>query len=243
MKTKQDYLELLEKGSFFNNLIDFMMSKKPQDNRLVTPAQQKFACKETLEKEFSNILNSAQHGFELLRSRLKHTYPKLQQEIDALDKESLEQSLNSLENNSKIKEGLAGWQILGISRESVEKLHSEAVALYTEKHFDDASDAFEFLITLNHWDPRCWIGYGLSQQFSPKHNLNRALDAYFIAIGLDVTNPYPYIYYAEGLAELGETKPAIEYLDLALKYAGQSNEYTNLKPLIENIKTKMKIKK
>ena len=244
MKTEKEYLKLFEE-QIPDSLIELLMSYKAQnpEKQLLSLDQQKFACKETLKAEIFHFFESVKRGFNLLRSRLQNTYPKLQSELDMIDKEALEHLLLTNGYLPKIEEGLVGWQILGISRESMERLRSEAVEIYAQHHLDDATDAFSCLIALNHWDPRCWTGYGLSQQFSSKHDLQRAMDAYFIAIELDATNPYPYLYFAEGLGELGDPNGAIAYLDLALQQVEQSSEYADLKPLIENIKSKLKIKK
>jgi hypothetical protein len=95
-----------------------------------------------------------------------------------------------------------------------------------------------FLIGLDHWEQRFWIGYGLAQQFS--QNINGSLIAYTIAIALDVANPYPYVYYAEAMVELEEPDVALEYLALAQQQTGrQPAQFANLHLHIQQMKNKI----
>lgn len=158
-----------------------------------------------LEVKVHDLKDSIERGWVLLKNHHE------------IDKEKIEALLATDQFGQKLKEGLATWQTIGLSESFISSCHQEAIRLYKERRFEDARDAFLFLTALNHWEPKVWIGYGLSMRHC--HNLQLAMLAFAFAIGLDETNPYPYIYYAEVLMELKEMKLAREYLEKAEKRA------------------------
>ncbi len=243
MKITKENFDVFEK-LICDMFVDQLMSKiKISDRNLLSIDQQTLAYKEIVKAEMQHYIKSVQHGLLILKEKFSIKYPNQQNELERIDKPFVEELLlNSDKLLSEINQGLVFWQIFGLSKEYMEKLHGEAVELYTNHQFDEASDAFLGLLTLNHWDQRCWIGYGLSEQYSPRNNIERALDAFYIAIGLDDTNPYPYLYFAEGLIEKSDYKDAMKYLDLALKNGAGSDELVKLKPLIEKIKADIRNK-
>lgn len=198
-----------------------LIREHPVTLTLSTVEQQREAIKEEIKGEVHGYVLSIKHGSELLTERLD---PNLRGEfIKMVMPENLTQ---------KIEEGLSLWQIFGLSQEFMDCVHREAVKLYTEHHLEDARDAFLFLIALSHWDQRFWIGYGLSEQFSPHGDINKAVLVFKLAIALDGTNPYPYVYYADAMVQMKEPKVAHEYYALALQQIGQQQQFANLKEYV-----------
>ena len=227
-------------GDFFANIMMKVRAQHPEKKPLVSEEQQRAAFKQQVKEQIHDYESAIVRGWELLLGKLRERNPKLLEGVKSLDKDKFTELItsNPEEAAKKINEGVPVWQLVGLSQEFIDALHHEAVELYTKGQFDQASDAFLTLIVLNNWDQRCWLGYGLSEQFGPKKNIHGALDVYSMAIGLDKTNPYPYIYYAEGLAELGDAKVAKEYLDLALEQAQKSDTYAGLIQQIKELKAK-----
>ena len=229
----------LQEDTLCELLTDLISSLKvsPQQKMLLlSPEQERSALKEQIKNHFEEYLKSMGHGLQILMQRLQEKKSIYLDELKSLD---LDSDLNSITQKVK-NDGLAGWQILGLNHKLVDELHHEAVELYMNGNFEDASDAFLCLILLNHLDQRCWLGYGLSEKFSHKKNLNGALDIFSLAICIDETNPYPYIYCGEILAEQGNVKEAVGYLDLALKFAHQKEEHAEVISQIEVIKKNIK---
>ena len=96
--------------------------------------------------------------------------------------------------------------LLEESAEMRPKLYEIAKNLLNEMRWQEAADAFYFLILLGPDTATFWLGLGISEQ--ERQNLEEAMLAYAQAIHLDSALPFPYLYIAECQLALGDDEGA-----------------------------------
>ncbi len=124
-------------------------------------------------------------------------------------------------------EGKTAQEILGFSDQAMGKFYRAAYHLFEHKRYQDAANAFLFLVTLNAFNHDYWLGLGMATQMSG--DFESAVDAYEMAAITDVHNPIPYFYLAKCLFAMHDRDSALEALNLAMEYAGDQEEYSTLK--------------
>lgn len=127
----------------------------------------------------------------------------------------------------EMAEGKSPQQILGFSDETMAKFYRAAYHLFENRRYREAADAFLFLVTLNSHNHDYWLGLGMSTQLYG--DFEAAIDAYEMAAITDVESPVPYFYLAKCLFAIHDRESALQALDLALEYADERGEYTELK--------------
>ncbi|MBA3816801.1 MAG: SycD/LcrH family type III secretion system chaperone [Parachlamydiaceae bacterium] len=136
-----------------------------------------------------------------------------------------------LKNKALLKkefaEGKTAQQIMGFTDETMAKFYKAAYHLFENRHHSDAANAFLFLVTLNPYNHDYWLGLGMSTQMCGDYEA--AIDAYEMAAISDISSPVPYFYLAKCLFAMHDRESALQALDLALEYAGDSSEYEELK--------------
>lgn len=95
----------------------------------------------------------------------------------------------------------------------MEEIYAEAYGLYQREEYRAASNGFRFLIILNPYRPRYWIGLGACLQLLQRYE--KALQAYAIVTLLDSKNPAPHLYASEVYKLMGDEKEAAIALQLA----------------------------
>jgi type III secretion system low calcium response chaperone LcrH/SycD len=117
--------------------------------------------------------------------------------------------------------------IVEFSEETMAKFYGAAYRLFQDKRYQEASDAFLFLATLNphHYD--YWLGLGMATQLC--HDYEGAIDAYELAAIADIANPIPYFYLAKCLFAIHDRESALQALELAIETANDIEEYDELK--------------
>lgn len=131
-------------------------------------------------------------------------------------------------------EGKSAQEILEFSDETMGKFYQAAHGLLEQNRYEDATNAFIFLVTLNPLHPEYWMGLGAALHFT--HDYEAAIDAYEIAAIYDLENPIPYFYLAKCLFAIHDRTAAMQALDLAIEYAKDKQEHSTLRQ--EAIKAK-----
>lgn len=143
-----------------------------------------------------------------------------------------------LKDKKKLKkelaEGKTAQEILGFSDEVMAKFYRASYRLFENRHYSDAADAFLFLVTLNPYNHEYWLGLGMSTQLNGDYEL--AVDAYEMAAVCHLDSPIPYFYLAKCLFAIHDRESALQALDLAIEYSGDSLQFQELKEQAETAK-------
>lgn len=123
--------------------------------------------------------------------------------------------------------GKNAQQILEFSDDAMAKFYKAAYKLFENKKYQDAANAFLFLVTLNPYNHDYWLGLGMSTQM--QGDFESAIDAYEMAAMYEIENPVPYFYLAKCLFAMHDRESALQALDLALEYSEGKSEYSDLK--------------
>jgi len=100
-----------------------------------------------------------------------------------------------------------------IPDDEMEELYAEAYTLYADDEFKAASNGFRFLIILDPYQPRFWMGLGACLQLLQR--FEKALQAYAVVTLLDHTNPAPHLYAHDCYKAIGNEKEALIAIELA----------------------------
>ncbi len=127
----------------------------------------------------------------------------------------------------EIASGKSAQEIMGFKDETMAKFYQAAYRLFEHKKYTDSANAFFFLITLNPYNHDYWVGLGMSTQLNGDYET--AINAYEMAAMCNIESPIPYFYLAKCLFAIHDRESALQALDLALEYTGDSPEYKDLK--------------
>jgi type III secretion system low calcium response chaperone LcrH/SycD len=127
----------------------------------------------------------------------------------------------------ELAKGRTAQEILEFSDETMAKFYRAAYQLFEHRHYAEAANAFLFLVTLNAFNHDYWLGLGMATQMTG--DFEAAIDAYEMAAVCELDNPVPYFYLAKCLFAMHERDSALEALDLALEYASDNEEYSQLR--------------
>lgn len=126
----------------------------------------------------------------------------------------------------QIAKGKTAQEILGFSNEAMEKFSESAFKLLENRREEDALNAFVFLVTLNPYHFRYWLGLGLASQLTQDYEA--AIDAYEMAAACELENPFPYFYLAKCLFAIHDRPSALQAIELAIEYAEGKDEFLEL---------------
>jgi type III secretion system low calcium response chaperone LcrH/SycD len=136
-----------------------------------------------------------------------------------------------LKNQDKViqelEEGKTAQEILEFSQETMAKFYRAAYMLFENKRYEDASNAFLFLASLNLNNYEYWLGLGMATQMC--HQYEEAIDAYELAALCDITSPVPYFYLAKCLFAIHDRESALQAIELAIETAEDQEEFSQLK--------------
>lgn len=143
-----------------------------------------------------------------------------------------------LKDKKKLRKELAAGktaqEIMGFSDEMMAKFYRAAYRLFENRRYSDAANAFLFLVTLNPYQHDYWLGLGMSTQLSGDYEL--AIDSYEMAAVCRLDSPVPYFYLAKCLFSMHDRDSALQALDLAIDYSGDSLQFQELKEQAEAAK-------
>ena len=106
------------------------------------------------------------------------------------------------------------------------KFYRAAYQLFQEKRYQDAANAFLFLVTLNPENHDYWLGFGMTTQLNG--DFEAAIDAYEMAAICEVENPVPYFFLAKCLFAIHDRESALQALEMAIEFSEGSEEYKAL---------------
>lgn len=127
----------------------------------------------------------------------------------------------------ELASGRTPQEVIGFSNETMAKFYGAAYHLFENRRYQDAADAFIFLVTLNAYNHDYWLGLGMASQMSGDFDL--AVDAYEMAAICNMDNPIPYFYLAKCLFAMHDRNSALQALELAIEYSQDRPEFTELK--------------
>lgn len=131
-----------------------------------------------------------------------------------------------------LRQGKSPQAVLGVTQEEMAIFYRYARALFTGAEYDKAVDAFLFLSTLDEGCQEYWIGLGMALQMQKKYEA--AIDAYEVGATCGIESPVPYFYLAKCFFALHDKTNAMDSLEIAIEYAGDLEEYRELKEQAES---------
>jgi type III secretion system low calcium response chaperone LcrH/SycD len=152
-----------------------------------------------------------------------------------LSKKAREKLKNKKLLKRELEQGKTAQEIMGFSNETMAKFYSAANQLLEHRRYEDAANAFLFLVTLNSYNHDYWLGLGMSLQMI--HDYEGAINAYELSAISDIENPVPYFYLAKCLFAIHDRESALQALDMAIEYANDLEEYADLKRQAQAAKT------
>lgn len=126
-----------------------------------------------------------------------------------------------------ISEGKNLQEILGYTNQTMEKFYGAACSLFKQELYEESSEAFVFLTTLNPFVYNYWLGLGMSEQLNEE--FHGALMAYNMAISVDQENPIPHYHSASCYRAIHDLEKARQSLDLVLACAKDKQEYVHIR--------------
>jgi type III secretion system low calcium response chaperone LcrH/SycD len=123
-----------------------------------------------------------------------------------------------------------------VSGYEMEEIYSETYTFYQEDNFLEASTGFRWLVLLNPFVEKYWMGLAASLQLLEKYE--KALHAYAICALLESENPYPHFHAFECYVALKDKEEAEKALSLAFKRTIGKAAYRDLQEEIELLRKK-----
>lgn len=141
----------------------------------------------------------------------------------------------------EIAKGRTAQEILELSDDEMATYYRAAHHLFENRHYMDAADTFLFLVTMNPHNHDHWLGLAMATQ--KLGNYEDAIDSYEMASYYEPDSPVPYFYLAQCFFAIQDREAAYEALDLTIEYAGENEEYADLKKQALESKKLMEKKK
>lgn len=126
-------------------------------------------------------------------------------------------------------------QAFEVSNYEMEEIYVEAYNHYQEENYLESCTAFRWLVLLNPYWAKNWMGLAASSQLLEKYE--KALHAYAVAALLENHNPYPHFHAFECYSALENSEEAEKALELALCRTLGKESYRDLQKEIESLKT------
>lgn len=122
---------------------------------------------------------------------------------------------------------------LGITNGQMEAMYSVAFNQFQKAAYDDAIQSFSLLCLLNPLEYKHM--FGVASSFYKKGSYELASLYYVIAGRLDTSDPAPFLYAAECMFAVSDTKGSKKSLALTLSRIGDSPQYAPLRKRVENM--------
>jgi type III secretion system low calcium response chaperone LcrH/SycD len=156
----------------------------------------------------------------------QHQVKKAAEEIGAtLGTEKAEEVQNIA--NRVVEQGVMPKDALGLSDAMVEGIYGQAFRLYNTGKYRDASQLFRLLIMLNSTESK--YAMGLAACFHMLKEYKNAVSTYAICGVIDPENPIPHYHASDCYIQMGDPASAVIALEMAIKRAGEKQEYQTLK--------------
>lgn len=122
----------------------------------------------------------------------------------------------------------------GVTNYEMEELYAEAYKFYYEDNFLESSTAFRWLVLLNPFQAKFWMGLAATLQLLEKYE--KALHAYAVSALLECENPYPHFHAYECYCTLKNKVDGEKALDLAYQRTIGKGAYRALQEEIDLLK-------
>lgn len=142
-----------------------------------------------------------------------------------------EQVLSKLRDNNwvgeQLREGKTFQDMLNFSDSTMDQFYSKARHLFQIQRYEDASNAFVFLTTLNPYHYAYWIGLGMSDHLLQEYE--NALIAYAMASLCDPENPFPHYHAAACYQLTNDRENALLALEMVIRCCGNTFGFADMK--------------
>lgn len=118
-------------------------------------------------------------------------------------------------------------RIIGFSDRSMHCFYSCGYELLKQERFDEASDFFWLLASIDSFISVYWLGLGIAEQ--QRERFKEAIYGYTMATIADETNPLPQYRSAQCYAAMNDPLLAANALDLAIAQCGDDPKYATLR--------------
>ena len=182
-----------------------------------------------LEPQVRKRLSDAMHQF---KQAYAHGFKVLLKEIEKTSHESLQpfhakmESLKMLDTPETFNEFLAQGkplsELLGFSPEAIDTFYSTAAKLVAQKRFNDAKDAFFFLVTVAPQVSECWLGLGYA--YGQCDEQEGAIQAFLRAIALSPHKADGYVAFARLFTALDDFPRAQKVCDIGMHFVQEHKE-------------------
>ena len=119
----------------------------------------------------------------------------------------------------------------GLSAEQMEEIYSDAYSFYQQDCYEQAGKGFRWLVILNPFIARFWLGLGSCLHLLEKYE--KALHAYAVVTLLESQNPLPHFHAFECYEALENMEEAQVALQTAYELSKASDDYRELREKIE----------
>lgn len=126
-----------------------------------------------------------------------------------------------------LETGVVPKEALGFSDEKVEAIYGQAYRLYNSGKYEEASQIFRLLMVLDSTDSKYMLGLAACLHMMKQYK--NAVKVYTIAAILDGNNPIPHFHLSDCFIQMNDQVSAIMALEMAIKRAGDKQEYQILK--------------
>lgn len=117
-------------------------------------------------------------------------------------------------------------QAFSVSPLEMEELYGKGYEWYEQEIYEKAEDCFRWLVLLNPFENRYWLGLGASQQMSGR--IESALKAYAVASIIEPESPYPHVYAYECFRLQENFSEAEKALEMARHMTKEHEHYKDL---------------
>lgn len=132
-------------------------------------------------------------------------------------------------------------QAFGVTGYEMEELYKEGHTFYEADQYRDSCTIFKWLVLLNPYQTKYWLGLAASQQLSGFYD--KALHSYALATLLDNEDPYPHLHAFECYLALDNLEEALKALECAYVRASGKLDYQDLLSEIEFLKSENHLQK
>lgn len=115
----------------------------------------------------------------------------------------------------------------GLTDANMEALYALAYSEYNQANYDKALDLFRMLCNLDHLEHRFWLGLGATRQM--QRDYQHAIEAYVMAMMLDIDQPIPPLHMAECQLAIGDRESAETSFEYAVHAAGDKPQFQTIK--------------
>ena len=148
-----------------------------------------------------------------------------QAETAALDSLSDEQLTGIAEQ--LFQHGATLADLRGLTNDEMEAVYLIAYNFYQQGKIEEAEKVFHFLCLYGHLDKRFWMGLAACRQQLKQYQ--QAIAAYSYLAVIDTENPYPPMHAADCYLALNDLDNTESALHATLHWAGDKNEFAQIK--------------